>query len=126
MRRTFHIFMTLTLVLATTGLSISKHYCGSSLVRTNLGVKAKSCMPDMDMGHGCCDEKTQTLIVDDDFQVTESDIKITPEYDLLVTYLVTELLVLPQNTDSEYIIPLNSGPPLYTEPLYLRVQSFLL
>jgi hypothetical protein len=126
MRRTFHIFISLTLVLATTGMSISKHYCGNSLVRTNLGVKAKSCMPDMDMGSGCCDEKTETLVLDDDFQVTKSNIKIAPEFDLLVEYLVTELSAYPQKLNNENLIPLDTGPPDGSEPLYITVQSFLL
>jgi len=126
MRRNFHIFITLTLVLATTGMSISKHYCGDSLIRTNLGVKAKSCMPDMDMGTGCCDEKTETLVVDDDFQVTKSDIKIAPAFELLVEYLVTESVAHQQETLEETLIPLNTGSPAGTEPLYISVQSLLL
>lgn len=126
MRKSFHIFITLTLVLATTGMSISKHYCGNSLVRTNLGVKAKSCMPDMDMGSGCCDEKTETIVLDDDFQVTKSDIKIAPEFDLLIEYLVTELSAYPQKTNKEPLIPFNTGPPAGAEPLYITVQAFLL
>lgn len=120
--------MTLTLVLATTGLSISKHYCGNSLVRTNLGVEAKSCMPgmDMDMGSGCCDEKTETLVVDDDFQLSKSQIKFSPEYDLLVAYLVSEIVIGFDALGVPTILPNNTGPPVETEPVYLTVRSLLL
>ena len=118
--------MTLTLILATTGLSISKHYCGSSLVRTTLGTEAESCMPGMDMGHGCCDEKTETLVVDDDFQITKSHIQVSTEYDLLVAYLMTELVALAIESPLEPLIAFDTGPPVGTEPLYLVVQSFLL
>ena len=126
MHRIFHILLSFTLILATTGLSISKHYCGSSVVKTNLGTQAESCMPDMDMGHGCCDEKTETIILDDDFQLSNSNIKIAPEYDLLVAYLVSELRIVTQSPNPKTLIPLNTGPPVGTEPLYLKVQSFLL
>jgi hypothetical protein len=113
-------------MLATTGLSISKHYCGSSLVRTSLGTEAKSCMPDMDMGHGCCDEKTETLVIDDDFQLTKSNFKIAPEYDLLVAYLVNELVAVPERSNLQSLTFFDTGPPVAAEPVYLKAQSFLL
>lgn len=118
--------MSITLVLATTGLSISKHYCGNNLVRTNLGVEAKSCMPRMDMGSGCCDEKTETLVVDDDFQLSKSQIKFSPEYDLLIAYLVSEIVTEFDALGVPTILPNNTGPPVETEPVYLTVRSLLL
>ena len=125
MRRAFHILVCFTLVLATTGLSISKHYCGNSLVRTSLGTEVKSCMPDMDMGSGCCDEKTETLVIEDDFELSQSQIKIVPAYDLLIAYLISELDIEPAETNYSVLTFNDTGPP-ETEPLYLRVQSLLL
>ena len=118
--------MSFTLMLATTGLSISKHYCGSSLVRTTLGTEAESCLMDMEMGHGCCDNETETLIVEDDFQASHTKFEFAPEYELLVAYLATELAQISERSVTQILIPTNTGPPLGSEPLYLKVQSFLL
>ena len=120
--------MSITLILATTGLSISKHYCGSSLVRTTLGTEAKSCMMDMDMdmGQGCCDNETETLVVEDDFQASHSKFELGPEYELLVAYLQTELTSINEKSVAQPLIPTNTGPPMGSEPLYVKVQSFLL
>jgi len=126
MHRIFHIIMSVTLILATTGLSISKHYCGNSVVRTNLGTTAESCMPGMDMGHGCCDEQTETIILEDDFQLSHTNIKIAPEYDLLVSYLMTNLDTETVSSMEPGFLPFDTGPPVSAEPLYLKVQSFLL
>jgi hypothetical protein len=118
--------MSFTLMLATTGLSISKHYCGNSLVRTTLGTEAKSCLMDMEMGHGCCDDETETLVVEDDFQASHSKFELAPEYELLVAYLETALASTNGKSLAQPLIPTNTGPPLGSEPLYVKVQSFLL
>ena len=126
MRRVFHIILSFSLMVATTGLSISKHYCGNSVVHTTLGTEAKSCMPGMDMGHGCCDEETETHIVEDDFQISHSDIHLNPEYDLLISYLVTVVNLAPEFNPTSHYIAFDTGPPVPDEPLYVMVQSFLL
>jgi len=118
--------MSFVLILATTGLSISKHYCGNSLIRTTLGTEAKSCAMDMDMGHGCCDNETETLVIEDDFQVSQANFELAPEYELLVAYLATELASVNGKSVTQIPIPTNTGPPLGSEPLYVKVQSFLL
>lgn len=126
MRRTFNILLSLSLVIATTGLSISKHYCGSLLIGTNIGTEVKNCNMDMGIDMGCCDEKTETLVVDDDFQLTKHTVNIVPEYDLLVSYLVISWLSTSDNSSIPHLISFDTGPPVPAEPLYLQVQSFLL
>jgi len=127
MRRTLHVILSLTLVLATTGLSISKHYCGSLLIGTNLGTKATSCAMEMDMDmDGCCEEKTETLILDDDFQVSNLQIDLIPEYDLLIAYRFIDLVAANFESYSQNLTPSNTGPPVSAEPVYCQVQSFLL
>jgi hypothetical protein len=83
-------------------------------------------MPGMDMGHGCCDEQTETIILEDDFQLSHTNIKIAPEYDLLVSYLMTNLDTETVSSMEPGFLPFDTGPPVSAEPLYLKVQSFLL
>jgi hypothetical protein len=118
--------MSVTLILATTGLSISKHYCGNSIIHTALGTEAKSCMPGMDMNPGCCDNQTETIILDEDFQVSHSDLKIIPDYEILIAYLVTVLAPISEQSNYLALISYDTGPPVSAEPLYVKVQSFLL
>jgi len=118
--------MSVTLILATTGLSISKHYCGNSVVRTTLGTEAENCMPDMNMDPGCCDNQTETIILDDDFQVSHSNFEIIPEYEILVAYLAAVLVPISEQSNYLSLISNDTGPPVSAEPLFLKVQSFLL
>ncbi|GJM30004.1 MAG: hypothetical protein DHS20C17_26390 [Cyclobacteriaceae bacterium] len=126
MRKAFNILMSFTLILATTGLSISKHYCDSMLVGTSIGSNAESCAMDMGGDLECCDEKTETLILDDDFQISNLHIDLAPEYNLLIAYLSNELIYDVSAENSKSLTPLNTGPPVTAEPIFQKVQSFLL
>jgi hypothetical protein len=81
---------------------------------------------DSGMDMDCCDEKTETLVVDDDFQLTKHTVNLHPEYDLLISYLLTNWISISNNSSSSSLTSFDTGPPVCTEPLYLRVQSFLL
>ena len=118
--------MSVTLILATTGLSISKHYCNDLLIGTTLGTKAQSCGMDMSDSSDCCQETIETQILNEDFQISVSTFDLTPEYDLLVAYLVNELVPMDIYEEYSTLNIHNTGPPDKTEPIYLSVQSFLL
>ena len=126
MRRFCHILMSITLILATTGLSISKHYCNDLLIGTTLGTKAQSCGMDMSKSSDCCQETTETQVLNEDFQISTPTFDLTPEYDLLVAYLVNELVAINTYEDYSTLNIHNTGPPDKAEPIYLSVQSFLL
>lgn len=126
MRRFSQILMSFTLILATTGLSISKHYCNDLLIGTTLGTKAQSCGMDKGDSSDCCQETTETQVLNEDFQISTSTFDLYPEYDLLVAYLVTDLVSSNIYENYSTLNFHNSGPPDKTEPLYISVQSFLL
>jgi len=56
LRKTAHIFITLTLLVLTVGLTINKHYCGSQLVSVSLLGDIDPCC---DMQDGCCHDDTE-------------------------------------------------------------------
>lgn len=58
-----NILMTILLVVSTTGLAVSKHYCGHQLQSVELKPTVESCCDD----GSCCHTETQFFRVDDDF-----------------------------------------------------------
>ena len=63
-RKIYHITLMLILLVATSGVSISKHYCHGELVSSNIFGKAHSCC---DTGCKACDDKVTVQKVNDDF-----------------------------------------------------------
>jgi len=55
--------MTCLLLVSTSGLAVSKHYCGDDLVSVEIGAEADSCCDD----DACCQTETQHLQLVDDF-----------------------------------------------------------
>ena len=58
-----HTVLALFLLVATTGITISMHYCGGSLVSTSINQEAKSCCDD----DGCCENKNLHYELEDDY-----------------------------------------------------------
>jgi len=65
-KKILHIATILILMLATTGVSISKHYCHGSLISFSLFGKAKSCC---DSSCGACHNETAFSKVTDNFEI---------------------------------------------------------
>lgn len=62
-----HIVLSLLLLLATTGMAVSKHYCGDALVDVALNKNAESCCND----GACCHNETQVYQLDEDFSAPQ-------------------------------------------------------
>ncbi len=58
-----HTVLALFLLVATTGVTISMHYCGGSLVSTSINHEAKSCCED----DGCCENKNLHYELENDY-----------------------------------------------------------
>ncbi len=58
-----HTVLALFLLVATTGVTISMHYCAGSLVSTSINHEAKSCCDD----EGCCKNKNLHYELEDDY-----------------------------------------------------------
>ena len=64
LRKITHIVLALFLLVSTTGITISMHYCGGEYVSTSINKEAKSCC---DSTGGCCENKTMHFEVEDDY-----------------------------------------------------------
>ena len=118
-----HIIISLLLLVTTTGVSISKHYCGDNLINVALFVEAESCCDDSD----CCHNENEYFQFKDDFvgSFVVASIQIV-ELELLRTIIpitfVTKSLGL--ETTLSYIS--ESPPPLLTSTKLSLLQTYLI
>lgn len=88
-RKLIHLVLTFTIVLATSGITVTKHYCGDTLDSIAVNTIHKSCC---DAGCPLCHNVTHAFKVKDDFFA--SDFKID-----MPAVINLSWLVLPTNTD---------------------------
>ena len=72
-RKAFHIILVVTLVLLTSGVTITHHFCGDSLRSVEIMTVPSSCC-DME---GCCHNEIETLFLEDDFII--ASISLLPQ-----------------------------------------------
>ncbi len=64
-RKTGHIILATLLLIATTGFSVSKHYCGSHLVEVAINSEIEPCCGDMGNSN-CCHNETEYFQLKED------------------------------------------------------------
>jgi len=117
-----HIILSFTLLVSTTGFTISKHYCGDKVESIAVNSTTESCceMP------GCCHDETTFYKVNDDFSVSAIDNQIQiSATDLLFSAV---FIVIPQEEiTAELSIPsaAESPPPLKTQITLSLFQTYL-
>ncbi len=80
LKRISHITLSLLLLVSTMGMTVSKHFCGGSLVSVSVLGDDDSCC---DMGN-CCHNETQVYQVKEDFSIPPvSTIPVLAELDIL-------------------------------------------
>jgi hypothetical protein len=126
MKKVFHIWLSLLLLVSTAGLSVSKHICGDTVIDIAILQQANSCHGDAGMEMpGCCEDETSHFQVEDDFQLEKSlELKYPAEY-LVYTLSFLILNQAQKNNISKYFSD-HSPPPISGTDIRKKVQSFLL
>ncbi len=124
-----HIFLSVLLLVASVGLTISKHYCAGDLVSTKLFVEANDCCGDGEScsNHDSCENESSFFHLDDNFSLTATnEIPVSKETDLLQvsSIFLAEDVVL-NNEKLDFIIS-NSPPPPKMQAVLSQKQSYLL
>jgi hypothetical protein len=126
-KKFFHIALSLMLLVATTGMAISKHYCGGELSQVEMGVEKMHCCDDpQDMPEDCCsDEHITFQIPQEDFQLSHFDFECA-ELALIAAlpYLDFSGLFAEQADFTPPFDPYTS--PLIAHDLPVMLQSFLI
>jgi hypothetical protein len=90
LRTVTNIVTSCLLLVSTTGLAVSKHYCGGDLVSVELKTEADACCDD----GMCCNTETQFLQLEEDFiaSTTSIDLRNLFSADLIQPNSAMELL----------------------------------
>lgn len=124
MFKTFsHIVLSFLLLVATTGMAVSKHYCGESLISVDFFEEAEPCCESGD----CCHNETTFYQVDEDFSA--------PVFSQLPYITAIDLLIdlpgqLPewnlQEVPADFIIEKDLPPPPNIQTVLSLKQTWLL
>ena len=128
MRQTISVLLLFSVLVSSTGFTLTKHFCGGELAHVAVGNEVKPCCSDdeqQDMPDDCChDELDQALL--DDSQLDYQTLQLQPLTFFTISVLAHFLQSsLEAPTISSSWMAFHS-PPVPGISVYLRVQSFLL
>jgi hypothetical protein len=122
-RKIAHTLLALFLLVATTGISLSMHYCGGKLVDTSINKEAKACC---DGTGGCCENRSFSFEVKDDYVVpVELEITNTVAPDILFPVLYVFNFRLISEVKQSFITFTDSSPPPAMQTRLSLLQTFL-
>lgn len=121
-----HIILSLLLVTSTTGLTISKHYCGNILRDVAIFDKFDKCCGEDEMPMGCCHDEKEQYSVDDDYHVIQ--LSVDQHLVVLSTAILTNFI---EFTSEERPVSTSAKPPdppptLLDNRLYRDIECFLI
>jgi hypothetical protein len=123
LKKILHTIFAFFLLMATTGISLSMHYCGGKLASISINHEAKSCC---DMTGGCCENETISFEVEKDFisPVYAENSKIA-ERDILFPILVILSFELLPEGENSYVVYTDSSPPPTIRTRLSLLQTYL-
>lgn len=122
-RRITHIIFALFLMVATTGITLSIHYCGGKIVSASIYKEAKTCC---DGKGGCCENKTLHFEVEDDYisPVQINNIEVI-QLDILFPILFVLNLELLDEEDKAIVAFYDALPPPTIQTRLAILQTYL-
>lgn len=123
LRKITHIILAFFLTVATTGITLSMHYCGGELVSASINKEAKTCC---DGTGGCCDNRTFHFEIRDDYvNRVQFNSAETPELEVLFPVLfVLPLELINEEDRYSYSLCDSSSPPVLPTRLAF-LQTYL-
>jgi hypothetical protein len=128
MRKLFHIFLILSLLMSTAGYAVTKHFCGEVLAHISVGHESASCCDSSEMPSDCeCENETDHLVLEDDYQLDHQEVRFTPELQATIISFF-KLLAFASSVDEQAknLLPTLKYPPFTDLNIHIKVQSFLL
>lgn len=123
LKKASHIILSMLLLLSTTGLAISKHFCGGELISTSIFVEADSCCDDSD----CCKNETEVFQLDEDYSlVTVSEVPQSVEFELLDLAILVYNFSVIETEEIQELFESDLPPPPKIQIVLSQKQSYLL
>lgn len=124
-----------SMLISTTGVRISQHWCGDQLVNATIWGEAEPCSHSMEMVdcpiHGkmaveknCCDQRASIIdAIENDFFSSSIVFNYMPiAFDLVTTQLESQLIT--RDLDSKH--HLNHSPPLIAQRTHKVFETYLI
>ncbi|MFC0877409.1 hypothetical protein ACE01N_12485 [Saccharicrinis sp. FJH2] len=124
MRLILNITVSLILMVATTGVTISKHYCHNHLVDVSVNHHADKCC---DTGCNSCKDEVASYKVTDTFM--GADVLASLPVTVIQLYLnaVVDITEATTGVENQHFTELSTGPPPVTTISRLsKIQTFLI
>lgn len=125
MRKLVNILLVLLLLLSTTGVAISKHYCGEILQSVAVNHSPKSCCDGQDMPEDCCSNE---LSIDKADELQLSQLKLSLTYSPYLLYISTLSIfdLTKEQSEIKGFFSFYGSPPLTEQEIFILDQAFLL
>ncbi|HDR52957.1 MAG TPA: hypothetical protein ENN90_15275 [Mariniphaga anaerophila] len=118
-----HIILSFLLLAATTGMAVSKHFCGDFLVSTTLFGEAEPCC---DSGN-CCRNESAFYQVDEDFSApATAHIPQTLQVDLFITIAQSGIEAFGNNDEKSFYAERKPPPLIKIQTALSLKQTWLL
>ncbi len=125
MRQIVSVFLLCSVLVSSTGFTLSKHFCGENLAHITLNETKTCCDGEEDMPSDCCHDEFEQLLLDDS-QVDHQLLQLQPLKFFTLNVLTHFLSFSPEANVSVSPWTAFPSPPLPDTAVYLRVQSFLI
>lgn len=123
LKRISHIVLSLVLLVATTGVAISKHYCSGNLVSVSIFAEADACCDD----GNCCQTEASFIQVKEDFStVSVAGIPQLSELQLFGVVLPFFIETQPATQETESFLFADLPPPPKIQTVLSQRQTYLL
>lgn len=127
MKKFLHISLSILLLTATAGVSVSKHICGGTIYDLAIYHQAETCHSDHDMEMpGCCDDETEQYQVHDDFQGENSLALDHPVNEIPQMAISTIVFLSEQTNQIHSLFETCKSPPCPGTDIVIKAQAFLL
>ena len=121
-RKLANLMVAFLLLILTTGFSISKHYCGSTLVSIAVDKEAHSCC---DMNDGCCHTETHLFQLKGNyFSSHHQEITQPVQISLLFPITILEELTIPVQFTEPVFDFYSSPPPRSVSSVLSKLQTY--
>jgi len=126
MKKITHILVAGLLFFSTTGISMTKHFCGGMLKEVTIVATPSHCCGDTEMPENCCQNESKNYVVDDELLPQYGSKLVFP---LVAHQIMTYAFLVEIKLANTETPKLNYAfqPPPFTHPdIYIQVQSFLI